>query len=209
MAIACLTACGAKHDNPVLADSALPFGAPEFSKYKSTDYEAAFMAGFEEQRAEIDAIVADTAAPTFANTIEALERAFQLGYAMHTTAMKMCREGEYDILIIDIMMPELDGLSVCRALRRQSDVPVIFLTALSDEEDKLYGYNYYDAFKAFFVRNIANYANFKDYSINFVGSIAHYYRPVLEEAAASVGCKVGKVLQAPMEGLIAFHTEKN
>ena len=74
MAIAALTACGAKHDNPVLAESALPFGAPEFSKYKSTDYEAAFMAGFEEQRAEIDAIVANPEAPTFDNTIAALER---------------------------------------------------------------------------------------------------------------------------------------
>ncbi len=38
------------------------------------------------------------------------------------------------------MMPGLDGLSVCRALRRSSDVPIIFLTALSDEEDKLLGY---------------------------------------------------------------------
>ena len=74
MAIAALTACGAKHDTPVLAESALPFGAPEFSKYKSTDYEAAFMAGFEEQRAEIDAIVANPEAPTFDNTIAALER---------------------------------------------------------------------------------------------------------------------------------------
>ena len=64
-----------------------------------------------------------------------------------------------------------------------------------------------NAFKAFFVRNIANYDNYKDYSINFVGSIAHYYRPVLEEAAASVGCKIGKILQAPMEGLIAFHSQ--
>ena len=74
MALACLTACGAKHDNPVLADSALPFGAPEFSKYQSTDYEPAFMAGFAEQRAEIDAIVANPEAPTFDNTIAALER---------------------------------------------------------------------------------------------------------------------------------------
>ena len=73
MAIACLTACGAKH-NPVLTDSALPFGAPEFSKYQSTDYEPAFMEGFEEQRAEIDAIVANPEAPTFDNTIAALER---------------------------------------------------------------------------------------------------------------------------------------
>lgn len=36
--------------------------------------------------------------------------------------------------------PELDGLSVCRAVRRTSDVPILFLTALSDEEDKLLGY---------------------------------------------------------------------
>ena len=74
MAIACLTACGAKHDNPVLADSALPFGAPEFSKYKSTDYEAAFMEGLAEQRAEIDAIATQNSSPTFDNTIGALER---------------------------------------------------------------------------------------------------------------------------------------
>ncbi len=73
MAIASLTACGAKH-NPVLTDSALPFGAPEFSKYQSTDYEPAFMEGFAEQRTEIDAIVANPEAPTFDNTIAALER---------------------------------------------------------------------------------------------------------------------------------------
>ena len=74
MALVVLTACGAKHDNPVLADSALPFGAPEFSKYQSAHYEPAFMEGFAEQRAEIDAIVANTEAPTFDNTIAALER---------------------------------------------------------------------------------------------------------------------------------------
>ena len=66
-----------------------------------------------------------------------------------------------------------------------------------------------NAFKAFFVRNIANYKDYKNYSINFVGSIAHYYKDVLEEAACSVDCKIGKILQAPLEGLIAFHTEKN
>ena len=74
MAIVCLTACGAKHDNPVLADSALPFGAPEFSKYRSTDYEAAFLEGLTEHRAEIDAVANNTEAPTFDNTIAALER---------------------------------------------------------------------------------------------------------------------------------------
>jgi DNA-binding response OmpR family regulator len=38
------------------------------------------------------------------------------------------------------MMPQLDGFSVCRSLRKKSDVPIVFLTALSDEDDKLYGY---------------------------------------------------------------------
>ena len=74
MAIVALTACNAKHDNPVLQESSLPFGAPEFAKYESTHYEPAFMEGFEEQRAEIDAIVANPDAPTFDNTIAALER---------------------------------------------------------------------------------------------------------------------------------------
>lgn len=74
MAIVALTACNAKHDNPVLADSSLPFGAPEFAKYQSTDYEAAFMEGLAEQRAEIDAVANNTEAPTFDNTIAALER---------------------------------------------------------------------------------------------------------------------------------------
>ena len=55
-------------------------------------------------------------------------------------ALEKLEEGEYDALLLDIMMPELDGFSVCRAARRESDVPIVFLTALSDEEDKLCGY---------------------------------------------------------------------
>ncbi len=55
-------------------------------------------------------------------------------------ALERLEEGEYDALLLDIMMPELDGFSVCRAARRESDVPIVFLTALSDEEDKLLGY---------------------------------------------------------------------
>lgn len=55
-------------------------------------------------------------------------------------ALELSKDGEFDAVLLDIMMPELDGLSVCRALRRTKDVPIIFLTALSDEEDKLLGY---------------------------------------------------------------------
>ena len=55
-------------------------------------------------------------------------------------ALEAAAAGGFDGVLLDIMMPGLDGFSVCRALRRQSDVPIIFLTALSDEEDKLWGY---------------------------------------------------------------------
>lgn len=55
-------------------------------------------------------------------------------------ALELLAENEFDAVLLDIMMPELDGLSVCRAVRKTNDVPIIFLTALSDEEDKLLGY---------------------------------------------------------------------
>ena len=55
-------------------------------------------------------------------------------------ALALAGDGEFDGVLLDIMMPGLDGWTVCRALRRKSDVPIIFLTALSDEEDKLLGY---------------------------------------------------------------------
>lgn len=55
-------------------------------------------------------------------------------------ALLLSQEQEFDGVLLDIMMPKLDGLSVCRALRQRSNVPIIFLTALSDEEDKLLGY---------------------------------------------------------------------
>ena len=55
-------------------------------------------------------------------------------------AMELARSEAFDAVLLDIMMPGLDGRSVCRALRRFSDVPIVFLTALSDEDDKLLGY---------------------------------------------------------------------
>ncbi len=56
------------------------------------------------------------------------------------TALELAESQTFDAVLLDIMMPGLDGFSVCRALRRQSDVPILFLTALSDEDDKLLGY---------------------------------------------------------------------
>ncbi len=55
-------------------------------------------------------------------------------------ALELIEEKDFDAVLLDIMMPGLDGFSVCRAVRRKSDVPIVFLTALSDEDDKLKGY---------------------------------------------------------------------
>ncbi len=63
-----------------------------------------------------------------------------------------------------------------------------------------------NAFKAFFVRNIENYEGYKTMPVSFVGSVAYYYRDVLEEAASSLGIKIGTVIKSPMEGLIKYHS---
>ena len=62
------------YSNPLMQKSALPFGAPDFSKIKDTDYLPAIKAGIEEQRAEIKAIVNNKEKPTFKNTILAYEK---------------------------------------------------------------------------------------------------------------------------------------
>ena len=51
-------------------------------------------------------------------------------------AMKV---GQFDLIVLDVMMPGEDGLSVCRRLRTQTDVPILMLTALGDETDRIVG----------------------------------------------------------------------
>lgn len=63
------------HQNPLLTESPLPYGAPQFDKIKTSDYMPAFEEAFRQGKQEIDAIVANPDAPTFQNTIEALEYA--------------------------------------------------------------------------------------------------------------------------------------
>lgn len=59
--------------NSILAPSKAPFGAPEFDKFRIEDYKAAFDQGFAEKRADVKAIIENSEAPTYANTIDALE----------------------------------------------------------------------------------------------------------------------------------------
>ena len=57
-----------------------------------------------------------------------------------TEALAMLRQEEYDLILLDVMMPGIDGFSLCREIRSDSDVPILFLTARAREEDVLYGY---------------------------------------------------------------------
>ena len=55
-------------------------------------------------------------------------------------AVRVARSEEFDIIILDIMMPELDGFSACREIRKNSHVPIIMLSARGEEYDKINGF---------------------------------------------------------------------
>ena len=55
-------------------------------------------------------------------------------------AMDLLRDHDYDAILLDIMMPHLDGFQVCAQVRSRSQVPILFLTALGSEEEMLRGY---------------------------------------------------------------------
>lgn len=55
-------------------------------------------------------------------------------------AIQKCRENAYDLILMDVMMPKLDGFSCVKEIRKTSDVPVIMISARSEEYDKLFGF---------------------------------------------------------------------
>ncbi|MBQ5347289.1 MAG: response regulator transcription factor [Ruminococcus sp.] len=54
--------------------------------------------------------------------------------------LEMAYENTYDLILLDVMLPEVDGFEVCREVRRDSDVPIMFITARVNESDILNGY---------------------------------------------------------------------
>lgn len=62
-----------------------------------------------------------------------------------------------------------------------------------------------DSFLAFLRRNVMQYENYQMQKVNFIGSIAYYYKEILTEAVMECGLHMGKIMKAPMEGLIEYH----
>ncbi len=57
-------------------------------------------------------------------------------------ALELCRDQNFDIVIMDVMMPELDGFSACKEIRKFSNVPIIILSARGEEYDKIHGFEF-------------------------------------------------------------------
>lgn len=55
-------------------------------------------------------------------------------------AVKLCREQDFDIIVMDAMMPKLDGFSACKEIKKIKDIPMLMLSARGEEYDKLFGF---------------------------------------------------------------------
>ena len=55
-------------------------------------------------------------------------------------AVELCRKTTFDIIIMDVMMPELDGFSACKEIRKHADTPIIMLSARGEEYDRIHGF---------------------------------------------------------------------
>ncbi len=69
------------------------------------------------------------------------------GYTVETaydgkTAVELARTGGFDLILLDLMMPQIDGLTACMQIREFSNVPIIMLTARGEDTDKLLGFEY-------------------------------------------------------------------
>lgn len=74
--------------------------------------------------------------------VEKSDGSFQIDSAeTGSEALEKCADNAYDLVLLDVMLPEVDGFTICRELRQTSDVPIIFITARHNENDRLHGYH--------------------------------------------------------------------
>ena len=105
----------------------------------------------------------------------------------------------------------LDYMAIVQKVYKES-LPSRFLASfspfLNEFKEHPYIHNLLrSSFDEFFKRNIVHY-DYKNNDVNFVGSIAYYYRPIIEESAAAQGMKVGKIIKSPIDGLVEYHKEE-
>lgn len=55
-------------------------------------------------------------------------------------AVNLCKENDFDVIVMDVMMPDMDGYTACKEIKKEKDIPVIMLSARGTEFDKLYGF---------------------------------------------------------------------
>ncbi len=69
------------------------------------------------------------------------EKTIRIGTASNgQTGLEKAYENTYDLLLLDVMLPEIDGFEICREVRCRSEVPIMFITARTNREDILNGY---------------------------------------------------------------------
>lgn len=119
---------------------------------------------------------------------ESVERDFEETYPEITTATVLEQ-------VYKESQPNRFLASLAPFIRKQIDVP---------EVRSMVG----ECFRSFFRRNVKLYDNWETTPVHFVGSIAHNFHAVLEEAAEAEGIHLGQVLSVPMEGLVRYHTIK-
>lgn len=116
-------------------------------------------------------------------------------------ALMVLKSNPMDLMILDIMMPHLDGFSVCKMAREMNSLPIIILTAKSDEEDKLKGYEYgADDYmtKPFSPKILLAKANalLRRTSVNFTGIVNDMSGNILNEALRNT-LSAGKIAISP------------
>lgn len=141
MTTAAFASCTTSQKNPLLSEWDTPYGIPPFSEISVDDYIPAIQAGIEQQTKEIDAIVADTAAPTFANTIEPLERSGSILAKVQGVLFNIHETDRTDALdsIVNLALPMLtahgDNISFNKGLyERVAKVYHADQTALTREQ---------------------------------------------------------------------------
>ena len=119
---------------------------------------------------------------------ESVERDFEESYPDITTATVLER-------VYKESQPNRFLASLAPFIRKQIDVPEVRSMVR-------------ECLRSFFRRNVKLYNNWETTPVHFVGSIAHNFHAVLEEAAEAEGIHLGQVLSVPMEGLVRYHTIK-